>query len=333
MTDADPDTCERQVAAIILAAGKSTRMKSDLPKVLHEVCGRPMLGHVVSAARLAGVDQIIVVIGHEGDRVKQAFDVQHDITWVVQSEQRGTGHAVQCCREALSDFDGTVVVIAGDMPLIQRLAIVELVDMREEVGHAATIATTILDDPTGYGRIVRDADGNLSAIVEDRDCNDEQRAITEVNPSYYCFDAKKLFDVLDKIEPAASKGEYYLTDAIRLLRESGENVSAKIEIPADDAMGVNSRFDLAAVNRIMQDRIQATLVEAGVTVVDSDNTWIEADVSIGHDTTIYPFTFIGRGATIGSGCRIGPFANIGATETIGDKVKLGNGLTVEAERR
>ncbi len=327
------DAEERQVAAIILAAGKSTRMKSEVPKVLHEVCGRPMLGHAISAARLAGVDQLIVVIGHGRERVMQAFEAQHDVTWVEQTEQRGTGHAVQCCREALTGFDGSVVVIAGDMPLIRREAIIELVDVREDTGHAATIATTKLDDPSGYGRIVRDGDGNLSAIVEDRDCSDEQRAITEVNPSYYCFDAAKLFDVLEKIEPAASKGEFYLTDAIRLLRESGESVSAKLEIAAEDAMGVNSRFDLAAVNRLMQDRIQAALVEAGVTVVDPDNTWIEADVSIGRDTTIFPFTFIGREATIGSGCRIGPFAHVGATVTIEDGAELGNSSTALAERR
>jgi bifunctional UDP-N-acetylglucosamine pyrophosphorylase / glucosamine-1-phosphate N-acetyltransferase len=322
------DAEERQVAAIILAAGKSTRMKSDVPKVLHEVCGRPMLGHAISAARLAGVDQIIVVIGHGRERVTQAFETQHDVTWVEQTEQRGTGHAVQCCREALSGFDGSVVVIAGDMPLIRRQAIIELVDVREDTGHAATIATTKLTDPTGYGRIVRDDDGNLVAIVEDRDCSDQQRAITEVNPSYYCFDAKKMFDVLDKIEPAASKGEYYLTDAIRLLRESDEGVSAKLEIAAEDAMGVNSRFDLAAVNRAMQDRIQATLVEAGVTVIDPDNTWIEADVTVGRDTTIFPFTFVGRGATIGSECKIGPFAHVAAAETIGDGTELGGSSIV-----
>jgi len=326
---ADPD--EQQLAAIILAAGKSTRMKSDVPKVLHEVCGRPMLGYVVSTARLAGADRLVVVVGHGRERVKQAFEPERDITWVTQSQQRGTGHAVQCCRDVLSGFEGSVIVIAGDMPLVRRQVMIELTDIREETGDAATIATTVLDDPTGYGRIVRDHNGELFAIVEDRDCNEQQRAITEVNPSYYCFDAKKLFDVLAKIEPANTRGEYYLTDAIGLLRENGERVSAKLKISPDDALGVNSRIDLATVNRLMQDRIQATAVDAGVTIVDPDNTWIEADVSIGCDTMIYPFTFVGRGATIGSGCCIGPFAHVGATETVGDGVQVGGHLMRETK--
>ncbi len=303
---------------IILAAGKSTRMKSDLPKVLHEICGRPMLGYVVSACRLAGVDRLLVVVGHGRDQVFEKFEAERDITWVKQTKQRGTGDAVLCCREALDGFAGSLLVIAGDMPLIRRQTLVDLIDTREETGHALTLATTVLDDPTGYGRIARDSAGNLEAIVEHRDCDESQRSIREVNPSYYCFDTARLFEALGKLEPAASKSEYYLTDVVRILREAGHDVSAKVQVPPEDAVGINSRIDLAAVGRVMQDRLQSALVEDGVTIIDPDNTWIEADVSIGRETVVFPFTFIGMGATIGAGCRIGPFAHVCAGQNVKD---------------
>lgn len=307
-----------QLAAIVLAAGKSTRMKSDLPKVLHEICGRPMLHYVLSACRVAGADRLIVVVGHRKDDVLSAFEGEKDITWVEQAEQKGTGHAVLCCRSALTDFEGSVLVIAGDMPLVRRRTLAGLHEARGQSGDALAIATTVLNDPGGYGRIVRDAEGNLEAIVEDADCSLEQRAICEVNPSYYCFDSGALLDAVARLEPAGPKGEYYITDAIRMLRLSGQGVSAPIQVPAEDAMGINSRVDLAAVGRIMQDRLQRSLLDEGVTIVDPDNTWIEADVRVGRDTTIQPFTFIGAGAKIGEGCRIGPFARVGAGERVDD---------------
>ncbi len=312
-----------EVAAIVLAAGKSTRMMSDLPKVLHEICGRPMLAHVLNACRVAGVDRLIVVVGHGKELVMKRFAVDHDVEWVEQTEQRGTGHAVLCCQETLKGFTGTVLVIAGDMPLVRREALTELIEAREQSGDALTLATTMLDEPAGYGRIVRDSAGRLEAIVENRDCNDEQRAIREVNVSYYCFDAQRLFAALKRIEPEASKGEYYLTDTVRILRAEGHGVSATVKVAPEDALGINSRIDLALVGRAMQDRLQRALVDEGVTIVDPDNTWIEADVSVGTETTIYPFTFIGAGATIGERGRIGPFACVRAGVTLNDGAVVG----------
>lgn len=312
-----------EVAAIVLAAGKSTRMMSDLPKVLHEICGRPMLTHVLNACREAGVDRLIVVVGYGKDLVMERFAAEHDVVWVEQTEQRGTGHAVLCCRDALKDFAGTVLVIAGDMPLVRREALAELIEAREESGDALTLATTMLDDPTGYGRIVRDSAGRLEAVVEHRDCNETQRAIREVNVSYYCFDAERMFTALKKIEPEATKGEYYLTETVRILRSGGHGVSAPVRVAPEDALGINSRMDLALVGRAMQDRLQRALVEEGVTIVDPDNTWIEADVSVGAETTIYPFTFIGAGATIGERSRIGPFACVRAGESLDDGAVVG----------
>jgi bifunctional UDP-N-acetylglucosamine pyrophosphorylase/glucosamine-1-phosphate N-acetyltransferase len=298
-------------------------MKSDLPKVLHEICGRPMLAYVVSACRLAGVDRLIVVVGHGKERVIERFDADQDVAWIEQSEQKGTAHAVACCRETLQGFSGGVLVIAGDMPLVRRETLADLIETREQSGDALTLATTVLDDPTGYGRIIRDEDGRLEAIVEHRDCTVEQRAIREVNPSYYCFDADHLFAALDRITPGSGGGELYLTGTVEVLREEGHRVSAVVKVPAEDALGINSRLDLAKAGRAMQDRIQLSLMNDGVTIVDPDNTWIEADVSAGCDTTVYPFSFIGAGATIGEGCRIGPYAHVSAGEVVEDEAVVG----------
>lgn len=313
-----------EVAAIVLAAGKSTRMKSDLPKVLHELCGRPMLSYVLNACRLAGVDRLIVVIGHGKEKVMQTFEHDHDITWVEQTEQRGTGHAVLCCKEALGNFEGTVIVIAGDMPLVRRETLCELIDARETGNLAVTIATTYLDDPTGYGRIVRDEEGMLQRIVEHRDCTEEEREINEVNPSYYCFDAQKMLTALQQLKPSASKGELYLTDAIAILREHGDRVSAEVIVPDEEATGINSRLDLTHVGRLMQDRLQRELLEEGVSIVDPDNTWIESDVTIGAETVIYPFTYIGAGATIGSNCKVGPHGFVAPRSSIHDGGVVGS---------
>lgn len=298
------------VAAILLAAGKSTRMRSDLPKVLHDVCGAPMLAFSLAEARAVGLSRLIVVVGHARESVLDRFSDARDVAWVTQAEQRGTGHAVMCCREALAGFRGTVLVIAGDMPLVRRETLKALATVRVERGDAISIATTELDDPTGYGRIVRDVAGNLVGIVEHRDCTSQQHGIREVNPSYYCFAAEQMFAALDRVKPSPGKGELYLTDAIAILRDSGQPVSAVVKVPREDAMGVNSREDLAVVNRAMQARLQRAHMEQGVTLISPENTWIEANAEIGRDTTIYPFSYVGRGARIGEGCRIGPFAGV-----------------------
>lgn len=305
-----------EIAAIVLAAGKSTRMKSELPKVLHEICGRPMLSFVLNACRLAGVDRMFLVVGHGKDLVMERYRDDSDVTFVEQREQKGTGHAVLCCREALAEFDGPLLVIAGDMPLIRRETLAGLYESMLDSRNSCTIATTVLDDPTGYGRIVRDAEGEFVDVVEHADCTAEQREIREVNPSYYCFDARSLFSALERVEPAGPKQEYYLTAALRILRSEGKGVAADLQVPAEDAMGINSRVDLAMLGRVMQDRLQRGLLDDGVTIVDPDNTWIEAEATVGRDTVIQPFTFVGAGATVGESCRLGPFARIGAGESV-----------------
>lgn len=319
-----------KAAAIILAAGKSTRMKSELPKVLHEVCGRPMLAHVIDACRGAGVERLVVVVGHRKEDVIATFAGDGDIEWVTQTEQKGTGHAALMCREALGGFTGPVLTIAGDMPLIHSQTVSAVLAESARTGHAVTLATSVLEDPADYGRIVRDAEGNLQAIVEFRDCTTEQRAIREVNISYYCFDGARIFALLAKIKTNNAKGEYYITDTVSLALEAGMGAGAIPAVPAEDAMGINSRADLALVSRVMQGRIQAEWLERSVSIVDRTTTWIEAGAELGVESTIYPFTYIGTGAKIGGGCRIGPHAvvargaRVPAGTTVSGRWPVGN---------
>ncbi len=321
-----------ETAAIILAAGKSTRMLSDRPKVLHEICGRPMLSYSVGACTLAGADRILVVVGHGKAQVQERFTDEGDLAWIEQKEQRGTGHAVLCCREALKGFVGNVLVIAGDMPMIRRETLASLNEVREDSGDALSMATALLDDPTGYGRIIRDESGSLAAIVEQSDCDAEQRDIREVNPSFYCFEAQRLFESLERLKPAGPKGEYYLTDVVGHLREAGHGVSARVQVAPEEARGINSRLDLALVNRAMQDRIQLGLMGEGVTIVDPDNTWIESDATLGRESVVYPFSMIEAGAMIGDGCRIGPFARVRGSDVVEDGVSVGPDSAIGAPK-
>jgi len=305
-----------KAAAIILAAGKSTRMKSELPKVLHEVCGKPMLAHVLEACREAGVERLVVVVGHRKDDVIAAFAGQDDIEWVEQVEQKGTGHAALMCAPVLDGFAGPVLTIAGDMPLIRGATVADVLAESARTRHAVTLATSMLDEPAGYGRIVRDASGALAAIVEHNDCTPEQRAIREVNISYYCFAGERLFDLLRRIEPNNAKGEYYITDAVAIALAEGWGAGAIPTVPAEDAMGINSRADLALVSRVMQERIQSYWLEHSVSIVDRSTTWIEAGAALGPETTIYPFTYVGTGAEVGGGCRLGPHASVARGERV-----------------
>jgi len=310
-------------AAVILAAGVSSRMNTKLAKVLHEVCGRPMLSYVLDACRQAGVGRIYAVVGFGAERVKERFDEAGDIVWVQQDEQKGTAHAVLCCKEHLADFEGQTLILCGDGPLIRAETLKTLMEKHEVEHSSATLATAVLDDPAGYGRIIRDAYGNIQGIVEDGDCSSEQRRIKEINPSYYLFDNKVLFEALEKVKPDNVKKEYYLTDALSVIITSGHKVVAVTAVRPEEAKGVNSRAELSEAGKIMQRRIQKELMESGVTIVDPDNTWIDSRAQIGQDTQIEPFTYIHGEVKIGRGCRIGPFAYLRSGTTIEDDVVLG----------
>jgi len=241
--------------AIILAAGISSRMNTDTPKVLHKVCGRPMLAYVLDACRGVGVGKIYVVVGFGAEQVKKRFEGDDDIVWVRQDEQKGTAHAVLCCREYLNGFDGQTVVLCGDGPLIRADTLRTIMEKHEAENSAATLATAILDDPAGYGRVCRDADGNIEAIVEHNDCTSEQLRIKEVNPSYYVFNNRILFEAAAKVRPDNVKKEYYLTDAISIIIAAGHKVSAVAAMRPEEAMSANTKEQLSEISRIMQCRV------------------------------------------------------------------------------
>jgi bifunctional UDP-N-acetylglucosamine pyrophosphorylase/glucosamine-1-phosphate N-acetyltransferase len=294
--------------AIILAAGKSTRMKSKRPKVLHEVCGRPMLHYVLEACYEAGVTRALVVVGHGKEEVIAEFEHDERIHWVEQAEQLGTGHAARMCEPELRKLPGDVLILAGDGPLIRGEVLRTLANVHRDEKAAAAMATALLDDPTGYGRIVRDANGDFMEIVEQVDCTPSQLEIKEVFPSYYCVRIDQLLWALEQLKPNNRKGEYYLTDIYGHLRSAGRKVLALQCVTPEDVLAVNTRQQLVDVDAVMQERIQRALRESGVSINSPTTTYVEDGASIGMDTVLQPFTFIGRGASIGADCCIGPFA-------------------------
>jgi bifunctional UDP-N-acetylglucosamine pyrophosphorylase / glucosamine-1-phosphate N-acetyltransferase len=297
--------------AIILAAGKSTRMKSNRPKAMHEVCGRPILAYILDACWDAGCQRVMVVVGHGKDEIVAAFGDDKRIVWVEQTEQLGTGHAAKMCEPELKQMHGgDVFLLAGDVPLLRGEVLTTLLRAHRDERAAASMATAVLDDPFGYGRVVRDEAGNFVDIVEQVDCTPQQREIREVFPSYYCLRVEDLLLALSKLTNNNKKREYYLTDVYGILRREGRKVVAVQAVTAEDVIAPNTRQQLAEADAIMQERIQRQLRDSGVTIVSSCGTYIEAGVSIGQDTVVHPFTFIGRGASIGHECVIGPFASI-----------------------
>jgi UDP-N-acetylglucosamine diphosphorylase/glucosamine-1-phosphate N-acetyltransferase len=242
--------------AIILAAGKGTRMNSDLPKVLHPVCGRPMLAYVIDACRQAGCDKLILVVGHQAQMVRSTFaGCNGDITYVDQVPQMGTGHAVMVCQRELEKVDGPVLVVAGDGPLVRGETLRELLDTHRRKDAVCTLATSILPEPAKYGRIVRDAAGELLGIVEFLDASESQRQVREVNVSLYCFDAAALRQTLPKLTNNNAKGEYYITDALEMLRDAGGRLAAVAAVPPEDVLSINTIQELAEVDRIMAARL------------------------------------------------------------------------------
>ena len=309
--------------AIILAAGHGKRMKSDKAKVLHEVCGQPMIRYVVDAARGAGARTIVVVVGVNADQVRAALADEPDVVFATQTRQLGTGDAVKSCHPLLEDYRGPALVLVGDEPLLRPEPLANLLARHEADQVACFLGTARVPDPTGFGRILRDTTGRFLRIVEERDCTPEEKAIKEVNPSCYVFDIPGLWDALDQLTTSNAQGEYYLTDAPALLQTMGRKTIALNVLHHDDILGVNTRQHLAEAHEIMQRRIQNHWMTEGVSIVDPRNTYIDGRVAIGRDTTIWPFTVIQGPATIGSGCRVGPFCHVRPGTVLDDGVELG----------
>lgn len=294
-------------AALVLAAGEGTRMKSALPKVAHEILGVPLVRFVVDAAHAGGCGQVVVVTGHGAEIVEALLP---GVQTVRQDEQLGTGHAVMCAESALAGESGSLVVLSGDSPLVRPETIARLIDARETPNAAAVVLTAMLDDPSGYGRIVRDASGGLLSIVEDKDLAPEQRSIREINTGTYCFDAAVLFEHLHRLENDNEQGEFYLTDMVRLLRAEGLVVTDTLSAEPDETLGVNSRVQLAEATKVLQRRINRDHLLAGVTMTDPDLVWIAPSVRLGRDVVLEPATFLMGSTEVADGCRIGPNTRI-----------------------
>lgn len=292
-----------EAKALILAAGAGTRMKSNKPKVAHEMLGKPLVRWVVDAARQAGCEDVHVVIGHGREQVEPLLG---DCVISYQLEMLGTGHTVMCAADKLEGFEGNVVVLCGDSPLIRPATIEALIAAHEATGSAATVLTMEPANPFGYGRIVRDESGNVCGIVEEKDCTDEQRAIRECNSGVFCFSAPALLSHLDKLDRNNAQGEYYLTDMLALLAADGLTVSSMVVEDDDECLGVNSRSQLAAASKIVQRRINEQLMAGGITMLDPDLVWVGPDCIVENDVELLPMTMLWGSTRVSSGCVIGP---------------------------
>lgn len=305
--------------AVILAAGKGTRMKSALPKVLHKIGGKPMVQHVLDAAHMAGAARKVVVVGFGAESVETTLGSQAE--YVVQAQQLGTGHAVMQANDLLQGFDGTVMILCGDTPLLRGETLAKLFAEHQAAKASATVLTACMDDPTGYGRVIRDDSGQVLRIVEQKDANSQELAVNEINTGIYCFERAALFDALRSINCDNVQGEYYLTDVIGILSKNQSKVWAVQVDDEQETLGINSRMQLAEAEKIRRRRKLVNLMDNGVTIMDIDSTFIDEEVSIGPDTVIYPFTWIEGTTNIGEGCEIGPSSRI-QNSSIGDHTTL-----------
>ncbi|MBU1614134.1 bifunctional UDP-N-acetylglucosamine diphosphorylase/glucosamine-1-phosphate N-acetyltransferase GlmU [bacterium] len=308
------------LAVVILAAGKGKRMKSALPKVLHKICGRPMLEYVLDLLPHFKPLRKIVILGHQG-KVVEEFLKGKDVEVVYQREQLGTGHALLTTKRVLADFEGTVLVLSADTPFLTKEALLELISVHRKKEAVATVLTCEREDARGYGRIVRDEEGLLRKIVEERDAGAEEKAIREVNTGTYCFDSVLLFWALSQLKSDNDQEEYYLTDCIWTLKEKGHPVETVKTSDPNLSLGINSRIDLALAEKILRSKILNKLMLEGVTIIDPDTAYIDAGVEIGRDTIIYPSTSIFGPSSIGRDCIIGPGSTIMNTR-VGDKASI-----------
>lgn len=314
-------------AIIVLAAGKGTRMKSKRVKVLHSLGGRPILSHIIESIHPLAQKKVIVV-GYQAQEVKRQFS-QKGLDFVYQKEQLGTGDAVLACQYLLQDFQGQVMILSGDVPLLRTSTLTSLWDEHKNSGAAATLLTVQMRDADGYGRIIRDKKGVFSAIREHGDATAEERRITEINAGIYCFHKEPLFRALQELDTGNQQGEYYLTDVFSLFLAWGLPCQTKKASDPQEVMGINTRLHLAAAEGVLRQRINEEHLLAGVTILDPGNTYIEKGVTIGADTVVLPFTFLQGETVIGEDCLIGPQVTV-VDSSIGDGVLIKNAVLTEA---
>ena len=309
--------------SIILAAGEGTRMKSHTPKVLHKICGKPILEYVIDASKGANVKKNYVIVGHGGEEVKNNFkdkDVVFKTQPIGEEYPYGTGYAVMQAVDHIED-DENVIILYGDTPLISTKTIEELLKYHEENQYKGTVLTAYVDDPTGYGRVIRDGKGEILKIVEHKDATEEELKIKEINSGIYCFNGKDLKEALKEIDNDNAQGEYYITDVITILKDKGQNVGVYLIDNPDEIHGVNSRVQLAFCEKIMRERINEQYMVDGITIINPENTYIESGVKIGRDSIVYPGTIITGNTVIGEECIIGENCRI-ENSKIGNKVHI-----------
>ncbi|MEU2285995.1 bifunctional UDP-N-acetylglucosamine diphosphorylase/glucosamine-1-phosphate N-acetyltransferase GlmU [Streptomyces sp. NPDC013178] len=319
-------SANRPAAVVVLAAGEGTRMKSATPKVLHEICGRSLVGHVLAAARELDPENLVVVVGHAREKVTAHLaEIDSAVRTAIQAEQNGTGHAVRMGLEQLGGgVDGTVVVVCGDTPLLTGATLAQLAATHEADGNAVTVLTAEVPDATGYGRIVRDAaSGAVTAIVEHKDATEAQRAIREINSGVFAFDGQLLAEALKQVRTDNSQGEEYLTDVLGILREAGHRVGASVAADHREIAGINNRVQLSEARRILNDRLLTAAMLAGVTVIDPATTWVDVTVSFEQDALIHPGTQLQGATRIGEGAEVGPNCRLKDT-TVGAGARVDN---------
>ena len=318
-----------EIKSVILAAGKGTRMKSNTPKVLHKIMDKPLVGYVLDNVK-GLANESYVIVGHHAEEVSEYVMKNYTCAkTVLQTPQLGTGHAVSMVCPYLENFDGLVLILCGDTPLITETTLKKFVEYHISCGSDLTVMSAIFDDPTNYGRIIREEDNSLKCIVEEKDASPEQKAVKEINAGIYCLDWKKIKPAFSQLTSNNTQGEYYLTDIIFWGKQQKLNVNAYTLENNEEIYGINSRQNLAEAAKLMNTRKLNTLMDSGVTIVDPSSTWISDDTEIGQDTIVYPSTYIEGKNKIGQNCKIGPCAHLRGGVEVDDNCKIGNFVEVK----
>ena len=317
--------------SVILAAGKGTRMKSETPKVLHTIFDKTLVGYVIEAVNGTGLaDENFVIVGHQAERVEEYIKENYsNARTVLQSPQLGTGHAVSMVLPYLQEFDGEVVILCGDTPLITAETLKEFVEYHKNNKSDLTVMSAIFDNPTNYGRIIRNSNGHVEGIVEEKDATPEQKAVNEINAGIYCLDWMKVKPAFSQLKTNNAQGEYYLTDIIKWGNEQGLSVNAYTLKNNEEIYGINSKMNLAEATKFLNRRVINKHLTNGVTIIDPESTWISPETEIEPDTVIYPSTYIEGVNKIGKNCKIGPFAHLRGGVILDDNVKIGNFVEVK----
>ncbi len=317
-----------EVVGVVLAAGLGTRMKSSLPKAVHTLCGKPMVAFPVDLCRALGVERVVVVVRHGADRVRATLG--DTVEYVTQDERPGSGAAALSAAERLAGFDGTLLVMQADTPLITRETLSTLLEQHRRAQAAATLLAARLDDPAHYGRVLRRSDGLVARVVEARDAPADVRATREINVGTYCFESRALLSALRQLKPENDQGEYYLTDVVGLLADAGERVETCVVDDPSAGIGINDRVQLAAAEAILRQRVREELMQSGVTMIDPATTYVDVGVQVGPDTVVHPHTFLTGSTVIGRECEIGPGARIAGCR-VGDGVRIQSSVLSESE--